>query len=153
MNERRIILNRIQTPDGTILTSFHRHDFKLYKDSLTGEEYLVDGGTSYIRRSENNTPYKELSIYSNAPFIKIREAFHWGTKVEGRLDFKPLCELEIDHIENVLEGGYGESWMREYFKKELVYREAVENFQQIVEETQGDCITVDKEIFKKLTEE
>ena len=38
-----IILNRIQTPDGTVLTSYYRHDYKSYQDK-NGETYIVDGG-------------------------------------------------------------------------------------------------------------
>jgi len=37
--EKKIILNRIKTPDGTILTSYHRHDYI---------EYIDDNGLEYI---------------------------------------------------------------------------------------------------------
>ncbi len=40
---KEILCNRIQTPDGTILTSHDRHDFKSYVDK-NGYEYMVDGG-------------------------------------------------------------------------------------------------------------
>ena len=49
----RLILNRIKTPDGTILTSYNRHDYVSYEDA-NGLEYMVDGGLEYLRRNVNN---------------------------------------------------------------------------------------------------
>ena len=40
--ESRILLNRIKTPDGTILTSYNRHNYVEYKDTLTKEVLMVD---------------------------------------------------------------------------------------------------------------
>jgi len=48
MSERKIVLNRIKTPDGTILTSYHRHNYVSHIDN--GELYAVDGGNDYLRR-------------------------------------------------------------------------------------------------------
>ncbi len=35
------------TPDGTLLQSYHVHDYKTYKDS-NGEIYMIDGGCEYL---------------------------------------------------------------------------------------------------------
>jgi hypothetical protein len=121
-----ILANRIQTPDGTILQSFHRHDYKTHFDLVAQEEYMVDGGISYIRRSQNMIPAKDLTVYDNDPHEVIREAFCWGTRGKGGkqpLVFKPLALLDTDHIQAILDTqhhiGPG---MRLVFKDELFYR-------------------------------
>ena len=66
--EPRIVCNRIQTPDGTILISQHRHDYQIYTDK-NGLEYMVDGGCDYLRRNVHyEAPHTELSVYDTAPF-------------------------------------------------------------------------------------
>ena len=61
MNEQ-LISNKIRTPDGTILQSFNRHDYKTYIDA-NGFEYMVDGGIDYLRRIiVDDAPYEELSV-------------------------------------------------------------------------------------------
>lgn len=122
MKNNKIILNRIQTPDGTILTSYHRHDMKTHEDK-NSELYFTDGGTAYIRRSVNDEPFKDLSVYGNVPFEEIREAFHWGTRgKEGKekLKFKPLCDLDANHIKAIINDGYLK--VEEIMKLELEYR-------------------------------
>jgi hypothetical protein len=125
MNER-IISNKIKTPDGTILQSFHRHDYKTYIDA-NGFEYMVDGGTDYLRRTLiEEYPYEELSVYSDAPFETIRQELHWGTRgKDGKqpLTWKPLCELSTKHINAILTTQtHIESWLYRIFEQELEYR-------------------------------
>jgi putative toxin-antitoxin system antitoxin component (TIGR02293 family) len=72
---QQIILNRIRTPDGTTLTSYHHHDYKEHKD-LNGEIYFVDGGVDNLKRSKNVVPPVELSEYLSASHEKNRNAFH-----------------------------------------------------------------------------
>jgi len=59
----KLTRNAIQTPDGTILESYHRHDFRMYTDTITGETYMVDGGLEYRRGSVNDVPAKDLCEY------------------------------------------------------------------------------------------
>jgi len=149
MEEKRIILNRIQTPDGTILVSEHVHDYKTHIDT-NGLEYMVDGGTEYLRRSVHTTPlsflqkawiwikgwfgyiyndplaYKEMSIYSDTSFEIIRDTFTWGTY--GKDGKQPLKRVKLscmsnDHIKNVLANERnGSKWVRELMNQELIYR-------------------------------
>ena len=125
MNEQ-LISNKIRTPDGTILQSFNRHDYKTYIDA-NGFEYMVDGGIDYLRRIiVDDAPYEELSVYSNAPFETIRQELHWGTRgKDGKQPFtyKRLYELGTDHIQAILETQTHISpWLHKIFEQELEYR-------------------------------
>ena len=126
MKDRKIILNRIRTPDGTILTSYYRHDFKQYWDKISHELYMVDGGNNYLKRNVNIYEYEELSIYSDSPFYIIRENLYWGTYGEtgkDKLKFIPLCDMSNSHIENILNKVENFSEMyKDYFWEELLYR-------------------------------
>ena len=105
--ERRLLVNRIQTPDGTILTSKFRHDFVSYIDE-NGDMYYVDGGTDYQRTSENKEPAKNLCLYSDDPFEEIRKYFTRGTfDEEGNRIWKPLCELSNKHLTNIISYNLG----------------------------------------------
>ena len=101
--ENKILLNRIKTPDGTILTSYNRHDYNTYKDTITKEVLMVDGGTDYLRRHVGT--YEELSVYDDGSHLTRRSAVHWGTRgKDGRqpLVYKPIKDLDFDHIEAIL---------------------------------------------------
>lgn len=123
---QKLVANRIQTPDGTILQSFHRHDYKTHVDSVTGEEYMIDGGLDYCRTNVNSVPAKDLSVYLDSPFEEIREAFCWGTRgKDGKspLTWKPLAKLDTDHISAILvTQTHIEDWLRGLFQKELDLR-------------------------------
>lgn len=82
-----LLVSRIQTPDGTILESRNRHDYVTHDDA-NGESYMLDGGSSYQRRSVNNTPAKDVSIYTNSPYKDIRENMCRGGR--GKLGNLPL---------------------------------------------------------------
>lgn len=124
MEERpKIILNRIKTPDGTVLTSHHRHDYKQHRDE-NGELYVTDGGTAYLRRSMNNEPYEDLTVYSDDPFELIRESLYWGTygkDGDQPLKWVLLKDMSNDHIQAIIDDGYVD--VIEYMTKELEYRE------------------------------
>ena len=102
----KLLANRIKTPDGTILESVHRHDYKTYIDK-NGLEYMVDGGLEYLRRNvQDSAPATEMSVYNTDPHETIREAFKWGTRgKDGKqpLTYILLKDLATDHIEAILE--------------------------------------------------
>ena len=130
MNET-IIRNAIMTPDGTYLRSYHRHDYKEHKDTITGEIYIVDGGYDYLRRSINTTPPYSMDVYLSDPFEMIREAFVWksyGKNYEHLPDgiYIKLCDMTTEHIENILktQNQIVGSYVEKLFTKELRFRNA-----------------------------
>lgn len=123
----KLIASRVRTPDGTVLQSFHTHDYKTHVDAITGETYMLDGGISYQRTIINKVPATDMSVYFEDDHELRREAFCWGTRGKGGKDpvvFKPLKDLSSDHIEAILDTQHQISdWLRELFVFELDYRE------------------------------
>lgn len=121
----RLLLNRIRTPDGTVLTSYTVHDYRAYKDA-NGLEYMVDGGLDYLRRNVHvEAPYEELSVTDEAPFEQQRESMHWGTY--GKYGDQPLHYVTVSkmadaHIKSILDKNMGADWVREILQNELNFR-------------------------------
>lgn len=126
MSTKHLICNKIKTPDGTILQSYHRHDYKTYRDK-NGEVYMVDGGLEYLRRNICNEPFTELSIYSDEPHEIIRENFAWGTygkNLDQPLKRVLLCDMSDAHIKAVLEfEKQPPEFIQVLFIEELIYRD------------------------------
>jgi len=128
MEESRVILlNRIKTPDGTILTSQHVHDCQTHTDE-NGLEYMVDGGNEYLRRNVHNhismynglrvsflkslgldvndpLVYKELSLFSDDSIEDLREGLERGGRgIDGRgeLTFVKICNINDNWLENLI---------------------------------------------------
>ena len=118
------MLNRIKTPDGTILTSYNRHDYLTHKDAITKEVLMVDGGNDYARRHVGT--YEELSVYDDGTHTTRRSALHWGTRGKDNkqpLTYKPIKDLDSDHIEAILRTQTQISeFYKGVFKEELKYR-------------------------------
>lgn len=122
----QILANRMRTPDGTLLESFHTHDYKEHVDA-NGETYIIDGGRSYVRRSVNNVPATDLTVTLESPWQDQREAFTWGTYGKDgkqKLQFKALKDLTTEHIQAILDTQtHIPEWMRTLiFERELQYR-------------------------------
>ena len=122
-----ILFNAIKTPDGTILSSKHRHDYVAYEDTQTGKLYGVDGGADYFRRIGDTSDCEDLSITSLTPFSDIRERFHWGSRgVNGDEPIKMLrlSSLTNKHIEAILKNVFQnrEGTFKKWFTEELEFR-------------------------------
>jgi hypothetical protein len=124
-----IICNAIMTPDGTYLRSYHRHDYKEHLDKLTGEVFIVDGGTDYLRRSVNTTPATFMDVYLSDPFETIRRNFVWKSYGKNG-EHSPqgiyiyLCKMDTDHIHAILETQHHikGTYVEDLMKQELAYR-------------------------------
>lgn len=147
--DRRIILNRIKTPDGTMITSKHRHDYVTYVDD-NGLEYMVDGGRDYLRRNVHRTPrnffqrifdkifgykdplaYTEMTVYSDEPFEVIRQYLLRGGRGkdgEQPLTWVPICSMSLSWLKECIkyckERGYTpqNSFDVAMYQKEIDYR-------------------------------
>ena len=125
---RNLIRNAIQTPDGTILESTHRHDYKEYKDA-NGLTYMVDGGLEYLRRSSYaSEPYIEMSLYDDEPHSVQREVLKWGTySINGDqpLKFVTIAEMDTAHLEAVVKASGIRPELRNCMIKELECRQDI----------------------------
>ena len=122
-----ILFNAIKTPDGTILSSRHRHDYVEYEDTKTGKLYGVDGGADYFRRIGDVSDCEDLSITDKTPISEIRQKFHWGSRgVNGDEPIKMLrlSNLTNNHIEAILKNVFQnrEGTFKKWFTEELEFR-------------------------------
>lgn len=126
---RNLLYNAIRTPDGTVLESKHVHDYVTHEDTISGEQYMVDGGTYYRKRNRNKVPYEDLSLYTGDNFQDIREVVRWGSRgKDGRqpVQFKKLSEMSNNHLFNLIiyfqNGMVENDKMERIVKEELDYR-------------------------------
>ena len=97
--EPKLIRNAIRTPDGTVLESTHRHDYKTYTDK-NGKTYMIDGGLDYVRCS-NNGDEVFLTVTNKDPFILVREVFKRWNMFTG--EWVSLSKMTNDWLENTIE--------------------------------------------------
>jgi len=101
---KNLIKNAMQTPDGTILESTHRHDYKTHTDA-NGKTYMVDGGLAYVRRSAHGDEV-DLCLYDNEPHEIQAKVLTWGSYgINGDQPIRwiPIGDMETDHLKAVLE--------------------------------------------------
>ena len=122
-HEVKLIRNALQTPDGTIIESTHRHDYVTHTDA-NGKEYMVDGGLSYIRRSANGDEI-DMSLYNDQPHEVQRDVLTWGTYgIDGDqpLQYITIADMDTGHLEAVVEMGGVCPVRRKCMQKELEFR-------------------------------
>lgn len=125
--KKELLVGRIQTPDGTVLSSRHRHDFVEHYDSLSKESYFVDGGGDYLRMSVNKIPAKNISVYTTSDFETIRQNVCRGTfDIYGNGIYKPISKCSDEHLRCILvyneEHGFNDKVYNWIIKRELEYR-------------------------------
>jgi len=99
-----LVYNAIRTPDGTIIESHSRHDYKTHIDK-NGNEYMIDGGLDYVRSSANGDE-EYLTVAVDDSHEKVRESVTWGTYgINGDQPMKKvkLSEMDTDHIQACLD--------------------------------------------------
>jgi hypothetical protein len=124
---RALLVNSLQTPDGTILVSRHRHDYVSHKDEITGTTYSVDGGLDYIRWSIGGD-YTNLCIYSDYPHEKIRAGVERGGRgINGDqpLEYVTLDKINDDWLKAIIkyeEDGRPDNYYLPIYRAEVEYR-------------------------------
>lgn len=125
--ERELLVQRVRTPDGTILTSSHVHDYASHTDKVTGEEYMIDGGPAYCRCSVNKVPFERMNIYVDSPHEEKREYIKWGTrgpKGDQPLKYVSVAEMTSEHLQACLDTqGQMNKNIRAVMKAELAHRQ------------------------------
>jgi len=130
MEYQRLLLNSIQTPDGTILTSTHRHDYQCHRDK-NGLLYATDGGGDYQRTIINpEAPHINLSVWDDGSHELRVKYLKWGSNYDKDMNrlpetiYKTIEEMDTDHILAIIEGNYCKSeYYYKIFKQELINRE------------------------------
>lgn len=118
-----LIRNSLRTPDGTILESYDRYDYKIHKDT-NGKIYMVDGGLSYSRCSANGDEIN-LCLYDDEPHEIQRDIILWGTYGKGGkepLHYLKVGEMETAHIKAVLKECNPSLIIKKCMKQELSAR-------------------------------
>ena len=123
--EKQLLHSSIRTPDGTILTSKHRHDYVSYLDK-NNETYFLDGGAEgYIRTSINVEKAEDLSLYSDDAHEKLREVVSrggCGKNGDEELKYVLLKDIDDEWLQAIIEY---EELNRPNNKYLPVYREEV----------------------------
>lgn len=133
MNERELpeppedfglVRNAMRTPDGTVLESYFRHDYKTYTDA-NGKQYMVDGGLDYARRTAWEDQV-DMCVWSDDDHVVVREALRWGTRGKNGdqpLKWVLLCDMDTDHIQACLDTQHQmRGYIRRAMQNELAYR-------------------------------
>lgn len=138
MKERKIIANLVMCPDGTIIQSFNRHDYKTHTSIDTWKhrskkmddrelvpdktrETMVDGGTDYLRRGGT---YTEMSIYEDDHFEVIRRFLcRGGRGLDGKspLTWVPIFRMSDSWLKATIEYT-PDNYFNKFYQMELDYR-------------------------------
>lgn len=125
----RIVYSGLKTPDGTIIQSIHRHDYKTHIDK-NGKEYMIDGGTDYVRRSVNGDE-ELITLYDIDDIVKLRQFVTWGRNYDKDMNRLPKTEWVIlanitdDHLDALCLYNNAPEHYRKLFIREKQFRNYV----------------------------
>lgn len=101
---RQLLVNKIMCPDGTVLQSFHRYDYKEHVQE-DGDEYFIDGGLEYQRYGGTSVDkIINLAVYTDSPHEIIRQEVVWGNRFDKNMNplpeirWIPIKDLTNDHL-------------------------------------------------------
>ena len=125
---RQIVYNSVTCLEcKETIVSYYRHD---YKTCECPNGAMVDGGTAYLRYgAKDMSKIKLFAVYADDDYKTVRKYATRGSRgKDGKrpLTFIPLCDMEDDHLEAVLDYG-GADWHLELIRKEIEYRNTKQN--------------------------
>ena len=123
-----LLYNGLKTPDGTIIESHHRHDYKTYEDA-NGKTYMIDGGLDYVRCSAHGDE-NHMCVWSNDEHELIREHAEWGTygiNGDQPLEYVKIKDMSTEHLEACVKTHQSPGRMSNVFVAELNYRKSNES--------------------------
>lgn len=123
--KNQTVFSAIITPDGTMLHSTDRHDFKCHTDTKTGRDYCIDGGNDYQKIVGTSKDLQSIIIRIKDPISVVREIVgRGGYGVNGDESFRCclLMNMSDSWVENSVEYVEGDECMEHLYKQELLYR-------------------------------
>ena len=119
----------IKFDDGSFITSIKNYDFRTSED----EKHFIDasfdenGDISYVRVGGNKN-YEEIESSSIHEYI--RENISWGRNFNEKGERVPteyilIKDLGTEHIQAILDGGFGGKRVRHYLENELRWRNII----------------------------
>lgn len=149
----KIVQNAIKCPDGKILMSSYTHDYKNYRDSVTHEHYMVDGGLTCLRGSLNKVKATSLVLYEETPFEEVREKL---IRVSRQGEYTLLKDMTDEYLFNTLAynkgKGFGDSYYSKMYAKELDFRQRIQINQKEEQMENSARVKVDfKDLIKILS--
>jgi hypothetical protein len=123
--QAEILINKMRTPDGTMLESKHRHDYVTHMDA-NGKEYMLDGGLDYVRCSAHGDE-EMYTLMSDDDHGLIRVVVTWGTygrEGDQLITHVLIADMETEHLQACIDGmrGYPRPAMYKVMQDELEYR-------------------------------
>lgn len=100
-----LLRNAIRCPDGTVLESHYRHDFRQHTQE-DGRHYSVDGGLHYRRVGFSDNEYEDLCVYDTDSHETIRNNATWGSRGpngDQPLQYKYIKDMSDEHLVDVID--------------------------------------------------
>ena len=119
----------IKFDDGSFIASIKNYDFRASEDGkhFIDASFDENGDISYVRVG-GNKDYETVDASSIHDYI--RENISWGRSFNEKMERIPtkyilIKDLGTEHINAILEGGFGGKRVRHYLKNELKWRNVI----------------------------
>ena len=119
----------IKFDDGSFIASIKNYDFRASEDGkhFIDASFDENGDISYVRVG-GNKDYETVDASSIHDYI--RENISWGRSFNEKMERIPtkyilIKDLGTEHINAILEGGFGGKRIRHYLKNELKWRNVI----------------------------
>jgi hypothetical protein len=103
MNNGNVVYSALLTPDGTLLESSYKYDYKTHKDK-NGKTYRIDGGISYLRCTDNGDENLIILFDTDPHHIIRRFSGRWSLteKYIGDKIYIRLFQMTDSHLDSCI---------------------------------------------------